>query len=120
MAGACICVRVYKSVYFRIIVPGLEVVQAGLSIVEVASIPQRVYICKVAGRSKQFAPSVVSVCGRFCAGCGYDLENIPLKVLDVEVFCVSAVRGSGEAYDLTGGIIVEVKGVRVGNVRGKF
>ena len=47
-------------------------------------------------------------------------ENITLKVLDVEVFCVSAVRGSGEAYDLSGGIIMEVKGICVGYVRSKL
>ena len=120
MTGACICVWVYKPAYLRIVVPRLEIVQTGLGIVEVASIPQRVYICEVARRSEQLAPSVVSVGSSFSAGCGYDFENVALKVLDVEIFCVSAVRGSGEAYDLSGGIIVEVKGIRVGNVRGKL
>ena len=117
MAGARICVGVYESANFRIIVSALEIVQACFCVVVIPSIPQRIYICHVARRSEQLAPSVVSVCGRFCAGCGYDLENIPLKVLDVEVFGVSAVRGSGEAYDLSGGIIVEVKGVDISNIR---
>ena len=120
MAGACKCVCGYESAYFRIIVPALEIVQAGFGIIEVAAVAKRVYICEVARRSEQLAPCVVSVGSSFSAGCGYDLENITLKVLDVEVFCVSAVRSSGETYDLTGGIIVEVKGVCVGNVRGKF
>ena len=113
-----ICVN--PSANFRIIVPALEIIQASFGIIEVASIPQRVYICEVAGGGEQLAPSVVGVCGSFSTGCGYDFENVALKVLDVEIFCVSAVRGSGEAYDLSGGIIVEVKGIRVGNVRGKL
>ena len=116
MTGACICVWVYKPAYFRIVVPRLEIVQTCLGIVEVASIPQRVYICEVAGGGEQLAPRVVGVCGSFCAGCGYDLENVTLKVLNVEVFCVSVTRGSGEAYDLSGGIIVEIQRVGVGNV----
>ncbi len=120
MTCAYICIRIYKPADFRIIISALEVVQPGLGIVEVASIPKRVYTCHITRRSEQFTPSVVGVCGSFSAGCGYDLENIPLKVFDVEVFGVSAVRSSGEAYDLTGGIIVEVKGVCVGNVRGKL
>ena len=69
---------------------------------------------------EQLAPSVVGVCSSFSAGCGYGLENIPLKVLDVEVLCIGAVRGSGKAYDLAGGIIVEVQGVGISNVRGKL
>ena len=40
-----------------------------------------------------------------------------MKVLDVEVFCVSAVRSSGEAYDLSGGIIVEIQRVGISNIR---
>ena len=120
LAGACVCICIYESANFRIVVPRLEIIQASFSIIEVASIPKRVCICEVACRSEQLTPRVVSVCGSFGAGCGYDLENIPLKVLDVEVFCVSAVRGSGEAYDLSGGIIVEVKGIRIGYVRRKL
>ena len=120
MAGACICVWVYEPANFRIIVPRLEVVQASFSIIEVASIPQRIHFCHVAGRGEQLTPRVVGVCGSFSAGCSYDLENITLKVLDVEVFCVSAVRGSGKAYDLSGGIIMEVKGICVGYVRRKL
>ena len=116
MTSACICVGIYKSAYFWVVVPTLEIIQAGFGIVEIAPIPHRVYVGEVARRSEQLAPCVIGVGRDFRAGCGYDLENITLKVLDVEVFCVSAVRGSGEAYDLTGGIIVEVKGVRVSNV----
>ena len=120
MAGACICVRVYEPTNFRSVVPRLEIVQTCLGIVEVAPIPQRVHFCEVTRRSEQFAPCVVGVRGSFGAGCGYDLENITLKVLDVEVFCVSAVRGSGEAYDIAGGIIMEVKGVGISNIRSKL
>ena len=98
----------------------MEIVQPGFNVVVISPIAQRVYVGEVAGGGEDSAPCVVSVCGSFSAGCGYDLENIPLKVFDVEVFGVSAVRGSGEAYDLSGGIIVEVKGIRVGNVRGKL
>ena len=120
LTGACISVWVYEPTNFRSVVPRLEIVQTCLGIVEVAPIPQRVYICHITRRSKQFAPSVVSVCGSFSTGCGYDLENVALKVLDVEVFCVSAVRGSGEAYHIACAVIVEVKGVCVGNVRSKL
>ena len=120
--GVCCCKRiwVYKPADFRIIVSALEIIQASFGVVEVASIPQRVYICEVARRSEQLAPSVVSICGSFGAGCGYDLENIALEILDVEVFGVSAVRGSGEAYDLSRGIIMEIQGVCVGYVCGKL
>ena len=120
MTGACICVWVYKPAYFRIVVPRFEVVQTGLGIIEVASIPQRVYICEVAGGGKQLAPSVVGVCSSFSAGCGYDLENIALEVLDVEIFCVSAVSSSGEAYHIAGRIVVEIQRVGISNVRGKL
>ena len=120
MTGACICVWVYKPAYFRIVVPRLEIIQASFSIIEVASIPQRVYICYVAGGCENSAPCVVSVCGSFSTGCGYDLENVARKVLDVEIFCVSAVRGSGEAYHIACAVIVEVKGVCIGNVRSKL
>ena len=120
LTRAIIPVRIYKPAYFRIVVPRLEIVQTCLGIVEVAPIPQRVHFCEVTRRSEQFAPCVVGVCGSFSAGCGYDLENITLKVLDVEVFCVSAVRGSGEAYHIACAVIVEVKGVCVGNVRSKL
>ena len=43
-----------------------------------------------------------------------------MEVFDVEIFCVSAVRGSGEAYHIACAVIVEVKGVCVGNVRSKL
>ncbi len=98
----------------------MEIVQPGFNVVVISPIAQRVYVGEVAGGGEDSAPSVVSVGSSFSAGCGYDFENVALKVLDVEIFCVSAVRGSGEAYDLSGGIIVEVKGIRVGNVRGKL
>ena len=110
-----ICVN--PSANFRIIVPALEIIQASFGIIEVASIPQRVYICEVAGGGEQLAPCVVGVRGSFGAGCGYDLENVALKVLDVEVFCVSAVRGSGEAYHIAGRIVVEIQRVGISNIR---
>ena len=95
----------------------MEIVQPGFNVVVISPIAQRVYVGEVAGGGEDSAPCVVSVCGSFGAGCGYDLENVALKVLDVEVFGVSATRGSGEAYDLSGGIIVEIQRVGISNIR---
>ena len=115
-----VAVRINPSTYFRVIVPALEIIQASFGIVVISPIPKRVYVGEVAGGSEDSAPCVIGVGRDFRTGCGYDLENIPLEILDVEVFGVSAIRGSGEAYDLSGGIIVEVQGIGVGYVRRKL
>ena len=40
-----------------------------------------------------------------------------MEVLDVEIFCVSAVYGSGEAYDFSCAVIVEVQRIGISNIR---
>ena len=89
MAGSNKRIRVNESATFGVIVAGLEVIEPGLSVVYIATIPQRVIfadgIGAASGGGENVAPGIVSITDNLVAGLVDDTHHIALQVSDVIV-----------------------------------
>ena len=83
-------IRIYKPSRLRIVVSAVAVVQLGLSIVEVSTIANGVYVCDMGracdcssacvGYAEKLAPCVVGVVGYDCIAAVSELNYVPLEV----------------------------------------
>ena len=96
---------------FGVVVAGLEVVEAGFLIVDVAAVAEGVVLTQGggegAGGTENIAPGVVGIPDYHCAGGVHDGNHVALQIGDVVV--QSAVQADGNGS--TGGIVGEVHGV---------
>jgi len=109
LSGGYKSISIDKSANFGIIIPALEVIEAGFGVVDIAAVAQGVVGAeggsKVAGGGKGFAPGIVGVADHCRAAAVEDGGYIALQVGGVVVGC--AVVGDG--YRGTAGIIAEVQ-----------
>ena len=105
--GRTIYVRINEPTNGGIIVSALEVVEAGLPVVDIPTVAQRVDICQRAGCGNDLAIGVVVVaCDNVLAGV-HNPHHVPLQVGDVVVRRAVVLHGIG----CTIGIIEEVNGI---------
>ena len=89
--GEDICID--ESTNLRIIIPGLEVVEPGFSIVVVAAIPEGVHVSKNTGLGNDIAPSIVGItCNTGMTGI-IDCQHIALEVLSEVILPPGGVPG---------------------------
>ena len=79
----------------RIIVAGLQIVEAGFEIVVIATVAEGVNACHAAGGCQDFAPGVVGIGRIGCAAGSDELDHISLQIHHIIIGCkaAAAVRG---------------------------
>ena len=100
LISACVAICIDKPAGVGVIVAGLQVVEAGLAVVVVATIPQWVDFRHGAGSGQDFAIGIIRVCRYLVAIAIDQVHHIPLEVGDVVV-------GSG------GGTVVVNQGIGI-------
>ena len=105
--GRTIYVRINEPTNGGIIVSALEVVEAGLPVVDIPTVAQRVDICQRAGCGNDLAIGVVVVaCDNVLAGV-HNPHHVTLEVGDVIIRRAIVLHGIGQAA----GIVEEVNGI---------
>ena len=113
LTGGDIYVCIEESAGLRIIVPGLQVIEATVGVVYVATVAQRIDICVGAGSGDRVAVRVVFVVGGGIAIPVYQPNNVTLQVRNVIVVGVVAggsgavPHGDGRSVD----VVEEIKDV---------
>ena len=113
LPSTAVTVCVDESANHRIKVSTLEVVEAALAVVVIASVSQGVDGCDLGAAGicdgKEPAPGVVVVLGHCFAGGIYQTEYVPLEVCDVVVGGRGGAVGVGQRIRRLGGVVGEVK-----------
>lgn len=89
LSSAFIAVRIEESFDNRIIIAALEIVEAGVGVVVVASVAEGVHGCQLAVGGEDSTPGIVGVGGLYLAALVVDLHNVALRVEDVVVGAVA-------------------------------
>jgi len=105
LSGACKLIRIDESSYFGIIISGLQVIEPGLGIVDIAAVAEGIDIGEVGcrgdrraravGNGGDFAPGVVGIADNDRAGSVSHTHDISLQVQEIVVdrLRCSAVAG---------------------------
>ena len=101
MACGGIAIRTNKPANPRIIVPGLEVVESSLLVVNIAPIAEGVLLAEGvgqgAGAGEGIAPGVIGVFDDDLAGIVGDGDDVALGIVEVEVLGAVEANGHGLA-----------------------
>ena len=100
LAGAGVAVCVEESSEGRIVIYALEVIEAGLRIVVVPAVTQRIEVRQVSGGGQERAVGVIRISGDLCAGSSHEGYHVALEVQQIVV----GRGGLGIAADLRGQI----------------
>jgi len=113
LACSCEGICIQESAQCRIVITGLEVIEVGFGIVDIAPVAQGVVGAQRAGHGtadgKGLAPGIVGVGDHSCSGGVQNRGDIPLEVGGVVVS--GAVVGRGQRR--TAGIVSEVQRIPI-------
>ena len=109
LTGGGVGVGVDESADGGVVVAGLEVIEPGFGVVDVAAVAQGIDFCQGAGSGQDLAVGIVGVGGYDLLIAVQDRQNIALEVGDIVVG--GAIIGQG--VGVTAFIVEEVQGVAV-------
>ena len=116
LACACEVIGIDEAGDFRIVIPGLQVVKAGLGIKIVPSVAEGIVCGHGAGAGNQIAVRVVAVLGDVGAAAVHNPHHVTLQIGDVVVEGSVVLQRIGSAV----GIVEEVQGVAAVGLSQKF
>jgi len=101
-------IRINESAPFGVIVAGLEVVQLGLSVVDIATVAEGVIFTQGAstasGGGENVAPGIVGISYQLITALVNDTDNVALEIRHIVVTGTVIDDGNGD----TGRVVVEV------------
>ena len=111
MTGGNKDIRIDEAASFGVIIPGLEIIQAGFGIVDIATVAEGVIfaegIGKVTGSGQDITPSIVGILNNSYTGVVQDSNHITLQIGNIVVN--SAVVGNGHRH--SAGIVGKEQGI---------
>ena len=120
MAGGDEDIGVYEAAGAGVIVAGLEVVEGGFGIVDIAAVAQGVCFaegCRHAARGgADIAPGIIGIFYDNGAAAVHDGNNIALEVGDIEIRGSVVLHGNGRTVGIVG--IVQRFRIRHGTIYG--
>ena len=109
--GRCKCIGIDESTDGGVVITGLQVIEPGIMVINIATIQQRIQLNDCMGTGSRggndVAPGVIGVVADKAAGIAADFNHIALQIGDVIVGCAVQRYRGGIAVTIVG----EVEGV---------